>query len=286
MIGAFLEASNGDGNLREDLVEIETGDVDVGRDTDFSRDSHKYGVNFRWYPTTTVNTAVGAYHKVRDNGYTTSDDTTPNLTGGDRYPAFIVSQKFSTDDLYVRGSWRPAGTFTFVGRYDYQKTDIDSREDGLSGVLSGQMTTHILAGTVSWTPLSSVVIQGTINYVYDEIVTPADKSIQPVAHVAGRFDNNYRTASLVAIFAVDEVTDVQVDAGLFQANDYRNFAEISMPYGLSARDRTYGVTVNRKVTEDMRVGVRLARAEYDDATSGGNRNFTADMIYGRLQLRF
>lgn len=282
----FAELASGDGNLREDLIEADDGTVDLARDTDFGRDSQKLGLNFRWYPSTSFNTAVGAYHKVRDNDYNTSDDTTPNLTGGDRYPAYIVAQKFATDDLYVRGTWRPVQGLSILARYDYQQSDIDSREDGLADVLSAEMTSHIIAGTVSWMPSSNLVLQGTINQVYDQIVTGAAESSQILARVAGRFDNNYRSASLLAMVAVSETTDIQVDASFFDADNFRNFVGVSMPYGLSATDRTFGISVMHRVSEDMRVGLRLTRADYDNTTAGGNRDFTADMIYGRLQMRF
>lgn len=281
-----VEASSGDGNLREDLVEADTGEVDLGRDTDFGRDAYKVGAAVRWYPTTSFNGAVGVYRKVRDNDYDTTDDTTPNIGGGDRYPAYVVAQKFTTDDLYVRGTWRPVNGVSVVGRYDYQDTEVDSREDGLPGVTSATMTTHVFSGAMSWMPASSVVLQGSINYVYDEIVTGAADSPQPLARVAGRFDNNYRTFTLLAIFVLDDATDLQVDATYFRADNHRDFAEVTLPFGLSARDRTFGATVNRRISEDMLVGLRYARADYDNTTAGGFRDFTADLIYGRLQLRF
>jgi len=284
--GFFAEASSGDGNLSEDLIEAESGVLDINRDTDFSRDSHKIGANVRWYPTATFNGALGVYHKVRDNAYDVSDPAAPPPTGGDRYPAYIISQKFSTDDLNVRGTLRPGGGFSLVGRYDYQQTDIDSMEAGLTGVLSGEMTSHILAGTVSFMPSSNVVLQGTINKVYDQVITGAVASNQPLAHAAGRFDNNYSTASFLAMFAVDEASDLQVDATFFKSDNFRDVTTITMPYGLTATDKSYGISYSRRMSEDMVIGVRYARADYNDTTSGGNRDFTADMVYGRLQMRF
>jgi phosphate-selective porin len=59
-----------------------------------------------------------------------------------------------------------------------------------------------------------------------------------------------------------------------------------VPYGLTARDRAYGFSINRRVNEDLLLGLRYVRSDYADATSGGNRDFTADMLYGRMQLRF
>ena len=281
----FVEAADGNGTLREELTELENGVIDIARDTDFDRTYSKYGITGRWYPAVGLNFAAGAYHKVRDNDYDTADDSTPN-NGADRYPAYIRFQRFSTDDIYVRGTWRPTGTLSLIGRYDRQQTDIDSREDGLASVLSSEMTTHILAGTVNWTPAANLVVQGTINYVYDQVLAGSANSTQPIARQAGRFDNNYRTATLVVFYAVNEQTDVQLDGSLYQTNNFQDVSALSVAYGLTARDRSYGVSVNRRVSADLAFGVRYAHTDYDDATSGGRRDFSADLIYGRVQLRF
>ncbi|HEX9783333.1 MAG TPA: hypothetical protein VGA56_11475 [Opitutaceae bacterium] len=285
VFGGVVEFSSGDGGLTEDLIEVEDGHVDIARVTDFDRDHAKYEISARWYPTKNVNVAAGVFKKVQENDYDTASDTTPP-TGGDRFPAFITRQKFTTDDFYGRVTYRAGSGITFTGRYDYQKTDIETEEQGLPGVLAGKLSTHMLSGTATWVPMTALLVQGSINYVYDEVVTGTGNTPSPLAHAAGKFDNNYRTASVLVLFAIDEQTDVQADYALYQSNNYRNVTALTQPYGMTAKDEIVGIALNRKVSADMIWSLRYAHAEYDELTSGGFRDFTADLVYGRVQLRF
>jgi hypothetical protein len=282
VITAFVQSSMGDGTLDEELREPEINVIDIERSTQFDRDSTKYGVNARWYPSSELNFAAGAYHKVRDNDYDTDQDSTPP-TGGDRFPAFITSQKFSTDDLYVRSTWRPTAGVAITGRYDYQQTDIRSREEGIAASLAGDMTSHILAATVTVTPIDNLMIQAGTNWIYDEINTGLTG---PAALIVPGADNNYRVHSLMATMAINEQTDVTADYHYYSANNFEDISAFTVPFGVSARDETTSVTVNHRVNEDLSLSVRVAHGEYRDITAGGNNDFDYNLVYGRVQLRF
>lgn len=284
VLGAKVELSQGNGDLGEDLIDLETGDSTLARDTAFDRDYYKYELSARWYPSMNCNFAAGVYRKIQDNDYNTSID--PTTSASDRYPAYITFQKFSTDDLYVRGTVRPASEFALTGRYDYQQTDIDSTEGDLGEVLAGERTTHIIAATLTWTPQSFVAVQASMNYVYDEFIAGTARTPSPLAHAVGRIDNNYHTGSLGVFFAVNENTDVQVDATLYRADNYRDVTDVTQPFGADAKDHSVGATLTRRVTTDLRWSVRYAYEKYSDFTSGGNNDFTANVLYGRVQYRF
>lgn len=291
VFSASAESAQGNGELQEELLEVEDGAVDLSRDTGFDRTSAKVALGARWYPTSGLNFAAGAYRKVQRNSYDTVQDSTPP-TGADRYPAFITWQRFTTDDFYGRGTWRASSLVAFTGRYDYQRTVIDSEEEGLDRGKAAEMKTHILAGTVTVTPMSNLVLQGTMNYVFDTIVSGGAVSGPVLAHVTGKFDNNYHTATLLAVYAVDEKTDLQADFSLYRSNNFQDFSgftpvsAVTVPYGMSARDHTVAVMITRRVTADLQWSLRYAYGSYREVTSGGHNDFDANIVYGRVQLRF
>lgn len=285
VLGGNLELSNGTGDLGEDLLNVEENAVDVAQNTDFKRKHGKYGLSARWYPSTELDFATGIYRENQKNDYSSSVDSTPP-TGGDRYPAYIKYQQFTTNDLFGRGTWRSGAGVAFTMRYDYQKTDIDSREEGLVEVRAGELTSNIIAGTITWTPVNSVVVQGTYNKCYDQVVAGTGNTPSPLAHYVGKFDNNYETATVLVIVAVDEKSDVQGNYTRYNADNFHAVQDLTQPYGMTATENTYAVTYNRRTSDNMVWSVRYAHGSYSELTSGGFRDFSVDLVYGRVQLRF
>jgi hypothetical protein len=280
-----LELSSGDGNLMEERLDIEEPALDITRDTGFDRSCAKYGLAARWYPTQDIHLGFGFESKTQENDYDTVQDSTPP-TGGDRFPAFITRQKFTTDVLYGRVTWRPASAVSVTGRYDYKETAIKTSEMGIADVPQTDIEAHVISGIVTWAPMASLFLQGSINQTYDQIVTGAAKTIYPSGHANGRFDNNCQTIALMALCAIDDSTDIQVDYARYHANNWRNIAAITLPLGMEATDNNYGITLNRTVSEDMVWSLRYAHVSYDEPSSGGAKDFNADIVYGRVQLRF
>ena len=78
---------------------------------------------------------------------------------GDRYPALLRNLDFQTNDFNIRTTWRPCATVTLVGRYDFQLSTIDNRADYLTEVQAGEITTHILSGSMTWTPIARLYVR-------------------------------------------------------------------------------------------------------------------------------
>ena len=77
---ASAQWTQGDGDLRESLIEVEDGHVDIVRDTGWDRTTEKYAIGANWHPASTFGVAVQAYRKERTNEYDTTQDT--HSTGG------------------------------------------------------------------------------------------------------------------------------------------------------------------------------------------------------------
>jgi hypothetical protein len=278
--GEWLE---GEGNLSERETEAETGLVT--RDTDSTRFTQKYVVGANWYPVRKLNLAAQYYHKSRKNDYDHLTDSTSNaLTSGDRYPAFIRDQDFTTDDVNFRVTIRPVSQLTFVSRYDFQLSTVDSRMDNLDRVQSADIISHIFGESISWTPINRLFLQGSINYAIDRAETPA-VGILP-GDVVQRSDNDYIDASLTAGYALTEKTDLQAQYFVYYSDNYQDNSAFSVPYNASAEEHGITGTLIHRFTSAMQWTLKYGWFTLSDRTYGGRNDYEAHMIYSSFRYRF
>lgn len=272
------ELVQGTGNLSEIEEEEESGLVSLSRKTDFSRDTQKYSFTSNWYARPGLTFAAQYYYKTRNNDYTNVRDTTP-ATGGDRYPAYITDQDFDTNDLNVRMSWRPSPKISFVTRYDYQRSKVETGVAGLTVIESGTLTSHIVSENVTWNPLNRLYVVGNVNVVYDTLATPA-------AGFVRNSDNNYLNASLGGGYALGKITDVFFDYSFYRANDFVDNSSQTLPFGADQKRNVASLTWVRRQSERLLYTVKYSYVSYDDRTSGHRADFDAHVLYGKVQYRF
>ena len=272
----------GDGTLEERETEAETGLV--LRDTDSSRFTQKYAMGANWYPRRNLNLAVQYYYKSRKNDYDHDVDSTSNLPdSGNRYPAFIRAQDFTTHDVNFRITARPLSTLTLVSRYDFQLSTIDSRMDHLKEVESGEITTHIFGESISWTPISRLFLQGNFNYVINRAETPANDL---PADVIQRSDNDYIDANFMAGYALTAKTDLQAQYFLYYSDNYSDNSAVSVPYNTSIEQHGVTATIIHRFTSAMQWTLRYGWTTYKDKLYGGKTDYESHMLFSSFRYRF
>jgi len=284
------EWTEGSGNLYEtnglSTVNGSPGPPPVLRLTDDSRWFQKYFLGARWYPIRRVILDAGYYYKRNQYDFDNVQDSTPNIPiTGNVYPAFLVMQNFQTHDGNLRLTLRPAQKVTLVSRYEFQYSTINTAPDSVSGLgdaQSSQMTSHIFAQNVSWTPWSRLCLQAGFNYVASETKTPASDITQAVLNS----QNNYWTVTFDSSLVVDDKTDFNLGYVYYQADNYNNNSSAGLPLGAGADEQTLTASLTRRITQNLRVNLKYAFTHYNDWASGGNNNFDAHMIYSSLQYRF
>ena len=275
----------GEGDLREVETLVETARVDLLRDTDFEREAQKYTVGANWYPLRSLNMGVQYYHKIRNEDYDHSQDTTTNRTGN-RYPAFLIAQDFTTDDVNFRVTWRPWRNVTLVSRYDFQYSTIDMMGDGLPEQESANITTHIFSQSVSWIPWHRLYLQGAVTWALDETDTPSDHALGGATNVAPDLRNNYWNFSAGAGLVLDNKTDLQLNYFYYLADNYVDNSLYSQPYGADSQEHTVSVALIRRFTERIRWSIRYGFFTNDDHTSGGHNNYKSHLVYSTLRVMF
>jgi hypothetical protein len=280
--------SSSEGKLTEERV-IEPGTthqaITIDRDTDYERQSQKYAATANWYvrPGTTV--AVQYYYKIRANDYRSGRDNT--VSTADRYPAYIANQDFETSDFNVRLSTKLGPRLRSVTRYDYQMSTIRTQDVGLAFGESAEMTTHVLAQSVSWMPRDRWYMQGSVNLVWDTLRTPAATVTGAAADLVMNSDANYTYVSLGGGYALTEDSDLYVDYTVSESNN--SFADNSsrtVAFGSDYRTQLAAATWTRKLDRHTSLTLKYAYAKNDDVPNGGYADYEAHMIYGKVQYCF
>ncbi len=268
----------GSGTLEEERIIHHTGQLTIDRDLENERNIGKYSLNANWYAKPGLTFAAQYYFKVRVNDYDAIRDNTPPGTA-DRYPAYITDQDFETHDLNFRVSWRPVTQLSLVSRYDYQQSTITSIEAGLAQVESSEMTAHILSQSVTWSATSRLYVTGSVNVTYDQLKTPAYAFVK-------YGDNNYVNATLGAGYVLSERDDLYVDYNLYRSNNFIDNSYTSLPYGADQEQHAAYLTWRRRQSETLVYTMKYGYVTNDDTTNVGLNDFTAHVIYAKVQYHF
>jgi hypothetical protein len=283
------EWTEGQGNVSEFGGTGPVGGIGVPgiqRRTEDERLFQKYSLGGRWYPLRTVSVDAGGYYKFNHYDYTHNLDSTPNdPSSPNRYPAFLVMQDFQTLDGNFSLTLRPFTTVSLVSRYEYQVSTINTKPDPISGlekIQTSDMTSHIFAQNISWTPWSRLFLQAGFNYVASEVETPAAKFTQAILDA----QNNYWTLNFNSGLIIDDKTDFNVNYFYYRADDYQNNSAFGVPYGSGTQEQGVTATLVRRLSERVRLTVRYGFFHSDDDLYGGHRNFDAHGIFSTIQYRF
>ena len=283
------EWSQTDGN--QDEVETETDPsappmTPLFRDTDWQRFNQKYSVGANWYPLSRLNFGAQYYHKIHSYDYDHPLDSTLNATNsGNRYPAFLTDQKFKTDDMNIRATWRALSTLTLVTRYDFQLSTVDTEGAFLNSIQSAEITSHIVSENISWTPLNRLYLQASASYALDSTDTPATEAFGSTNIVLNGV-NDYWNASCLVGYALDDKTDVQGQYFYYHAKNYVDNSAFSQPYGAGAEEHGVSATISRELSKAVRVSLKYGFFRNRDKTYGGHNDYDTHLVLATMQYRF
>ena len=243
----------------------------------------KYSMGANWYPLPNLNGSIQYYRQLQgiDQNIRTDDPKNGNQR--------LLQQNWCTDDGNVRMTWTPFSTVSLVSRYDVQRTIIDSQWTrdpnetptypyGNSSVMKNQSVTESL----TWSPLDRLYLQGSLAYVLNQTTSPAVNQTAALQSA----NNNYWTASAGMGFAFDKKTQIRADVTYYSANDYQNNSQYGVPYGAGASEYSFSASLVRQITRNVSMNLKYYFDTYQDQLSGGNNNYTAQMISTGLNMQF
>jgi hypothetical protein len=275
------EWDQGQGNLNQSGGLTQVNGIGVSTnlaagETDDNRFFQKYSIGARWYPLRRLTIDIGGYYQNNQWNYTNPTNNAVND---------FSMQNFQTYDGNVRVTVHPVQNVTFVGRYEYQYSTVNTQPDpasGLSEVQSATIPSQIIGGNATWTPWSRLSLQAGLDYVLSETKTP----VTQITNAVLNSQNNYWTVNLSSDFVVDDKTDLNVTYFYYQADDYQNNSPNGVALGAGAYENGVNATLTRRITQHLRASLRYGFYDYVDTASAGFNSFKANLIFATLQYRF
>ncbi len=256
---ARAEISQTTGN---DLYQIFTNHVtQLNEAESWKRAWQKYTVGANWYPLARLNFGAQYYYKASDYNY---------------------DLRAATHDVNFRAHWRPLNTLSLMARYDFQVADYH----GDAGLQAGEVTAHILSGTINWTPINRLYTQLGASYSFENTFSTPAANAAGITNVIPNLHSGYITANATIGYALDEKTDLTLAYTLYKADDYVDNSRWSQPFGAADETHTITATLARQITRQIRGTVQYAYAQNRDTAAGGHNDYDAHMIYASMQYRF
>jgi hypothetical protein len=273
---ARADWGQGTGNLVQDSIDLDTASSTAFNNTDYTRTTAKYSGMANWYARRGLTfSAQGYYRLLIDNAHARIDSTPAD------YPNFTTDESIGTVDYNLRMTWRPLVLLSFITRYDYQRSDIRDTMSGLTAVDSSRFTSHIVSETVTANPLARLYVTVGVNVAFNQLGTPATDTT-----VLKNGDSNYTDGSLTAGYALDARSDLNLDYAIYTAFNLVNDPATTLPYGAEEHQNTASLTWVRRQTKHLVYTVKLTYATYRDGATGGLDNYTAEILYAKVQYRF
>lgn len=230
-----------------------------------------------WSPGTVLNVRAEAFtkgHETRFEGYGVS-------AGG------LYVLDYDIIGTRMTATFRPAPTWSFATRYSLQvgktatTTDVYARGD------SKDSKRHSIAESVNWMPNKVFFLQVNAALVYDTISTAYPDAGGLANDVLRNADNNFWNGSVLAGFVVNKLTNAQIQATYYKANNYEpTIAAASVPYGASGREYSISAGVTRKLSARWLASAKLGYFDHTNDTTGGNTNFRGPLGYLSMQRAF
>ena len=280
-----LYSAWGEGDLSEWEIDPELSETVLERKTTRKRDEYKAEVGVKYYARPGLHYIFNYYHKEGKNDYDHVIDPTAS-TGGDRLPAFFRDLDFTTDDANVRISWRPTKALSLVTRFDYQLSKTKMSGGDLALIESSQMKTTIFSEAFTFIPNDKLVLQGSFNWVSDKLDTPVNELDGVDPTLVPDANNDYWQAELSANILFKKGRSLLVRFFHYESDGYTDNSDVTQPYGFSDEQSSLIITGSQRISDNTTLSLQYGYYDLKEETFGGRNDYTANVIYCRMEHRF
>ncbi len=250
-----------------------------------SEDHGNYTVGANWRQSAFLTLRGELFHKGHKNN--TVGFSTIGATVGDYY---LLDSEYTGYKLSALAKVTPQ--FGFTTRLVSQKGTMQ-----VTGFLptfpaydSLNSKNYMIGESIDWNPSNTVYVQLNANLTYHVIstiypragVTPATATNRAFDSntILQNSDNNYATFGALTGFALDKVTNMEIQANHYRAqNGNAVLAPLTMPYGVAVEETSLTVGVKHKFTGSWIGHAKLGYFESKNDTSGGRSDFHGPLAY-------
>lgn len=279
-LDARIQLNQGRGGVVERSVLLPAATPVIDRDADYQRRGQRYTVNANWSIRTGLTLGAQYNYRLKLADYRAKRDNTSNApTSTNRYPSYLIDQDLSSDDLNLRLAWRPRPMLSFVTRYAHQSAVTTSTFENQPAIDNGHLQRRSLTQSAIWNPTARLHFNALIGLTRDRLSVPAHRLTMPG-------DNDYVNASLGAGYALGKIDDLFLDLNLYRADNVVDNSEVTLPLNSGQHLQSGFLTWVRRQNDRLTYTVRYGYATNRDRAFLGLNDYTAHVLYGKVQYKF
>lgn len=279
-LDARAQLNQGTGGLLEQSILLPATTPVINRDTDYDRFGQRYTVNATWYARPGLTLAAQYNYRLKLADYRSKLDNTSNAANSpNRYPSYLIDQDIASHDGNVRLSWRPRAMLSFVTRYAHQQAVTTSTFENQPAIDHGRLTRHVVTQTATWNPTARLFLSGAVNVTYDQLKVPRHRFTM-------HSNNDYVNASLGAGYALGKVTDLYLDLNHYRADNYTDNSDVTIPLNAGQTTQSGFLTWVRRHGDRLIYTAKYGYATNRDGTFAGYNDYSAHLLYGKVQYKF
>ncbi|MBL9188962.1 MAG: hypothetical protein JNK23_15875 [Opitutaceae bacterium] len=270
--------NTGEGTLVEQSILLPNRAPVIDQDTDYERQGERYLVNATWQVRPGLSVGVQFNHRLKTADYRSRRDNTLN-TSNNRYPAYLIDQDIEARDVTAHASWRPGASLSLVTRYAHQRSTITSTFANQPEIRNGVLTRSVISQSATWTVTPRLYLTAAGTVTYDQLQVPRHR-------LTYFSDNNYTSVNLGGGYALGKVTDLQLDAYFYRADNYTDNSAVTLPLNAGQMVRSAYLTWIRRHSERLTFIAKYGYATNRDGSFAGYNNFNAHQLYWKVQYKF
>jgi hypothetical protein len=252
-----------------------------GTDADAELNQYRFGLSTSpWQPV-----LLAAHYQIaqRDNHYTPTANDQSNGPQGFGYGNFISARATDVDEVEAKIVTRLASNLKASFTYEYEDAEYQTTTRSLiNGTPAGTVNAanqnaNIFSLGLNWTPWNRIGLNVTGSYADSDLKTFANDSPSVVPYAG----DTWSVISSI-LWSADERTDFNISY-IWSASDYEqtNFAD-GLPLGIKYQWNQLRAGVSRKLSESLRVNLLYLFQLYDEPSSAGFNDYTANGVFASL----
>lgn len=231
------------------------------------------------------------YNQLEDLFRTSQEPPSP--TNG--YPAFILDRTITSDQFETKLALRPAMWLKLTLTYQITTTVYSSKTDPARDFINqleivsqggfiadgvSHLQTYGIGATV--TPFRQLYFSGQFTYSQSRISTAEDG----IGDILVPYKGDIFTFNGSATYLLSLKSSLQLSYNFSRADYSQDNAAVGLPAGLNYFRHDLIVGLTRKLTKNLSGTLRYEFSKYNEPSSGGANNFTANGIFATLSYRW
>jgi hypothetical protein len=256
--------------------------------TAFSSQLSDLRAGFSTSPWRVVSFTADYRHYGDESQYDNAKLVQPVATG---YPAFIRSRDLLTDEAEATLVLHPSALFKTTLSYQYHTTDygLNTRPFVQSTTIispggpltAGQEESQIFSINATLTPFPRLFLSATFSYETSTLTTAADGSPAVVP-----YRGNIYSGFASGTYVLGQNTDLFAGYVFSEANYGQNNFAGGLPLGIQYQRHSAQAGLTRRFGKNVAAKLQYRFDYYDEPSSGGANNYTAQSVFGTLSFQF